>query len=89
MEHRFAVEDPIEYLIRDRRSIVNQRELGLDTPSYATALRQALRQDPDVILIGEMRDKETIQTAVIAAETGHLVFSTLHTADATETLDWR
>jgi twitching motility protein PilT len=82
-----TIEDPIEYLIRDRRSIVNQRELGLDTPSYTIALRQALRQDPDVILIGEMRDKETIQTALIAAETGHLVFSTLHTSDATETIN--
>jgi twitching motility protein PilT len=85
--HILTIEDPIEYLIRDRRSIVNQRELGLDTPSYASALRQALRQDPDVILIGEMRDKETIQTAIVAAETGHLVFSTLHTSDATETIN--
>jgi twitching motility protein PilT len=85
--HILTIEDPIEYLIRDRRSIVNQRELGLDTPSYTIALRQALRQDPDVILIGEMRDKETIQTALIAAETGHLVFSTLHTSDATETIN--
>jgi twitching motility protein PilT len=85
--HILTIEDPIEYLIRDRRSIVNQRELGIDTPSYTVALRQALRQDPDVILIGEMRDKETIQTALIAAETGHLVFSTLHTADATETVN--
>ncbi len=85
--HILTIEDPIEFLIRDRRSIVNQRELGLDTPSYASALRQALRQDPDVILIGEMRDKETIQTAILAAETGHLVLSTLHTADATETIN--
>jgi twitching motility protein PilT len=85
--HILTIEDPIEYLIRDRRCIVNQRELGLDTPNYASALRQALRQDPDIILIGEMRDKETIQTAMIAAETGHLVLSTLHTADATETIN--
>ena len=85
--HILTIEDPIEYLIRDRRCLVNQRELGLDTPSFATALRQALRQDPDVILIGEMRDTETIKTAILAAETGHLVFSTLHTADATETIN--
>jgi twitching motility protein PilT len=85
--HILTIEDPIEYLIRDHRSIVNQRELGLDTPSYTSALRQSLRQDPDVILIGEMRDKETIQTALVAAETGHLVFSTLHTADATESIN--
>jgi twitching motility protein PilT len=85
--HILTIEDPIEYLIRDKRSIVNQRELGLDTPSFSLALRQALRQDPDVILIGEMRDSETIQTALLAAETGHLVFSTLHTSDATETIN--
>jgi twitching motility protein PilT len=85
--HILTIEDPIEYLIRDRRSIVNQRELGLDTPSFAIALRQALRQDPDVILIGEMRDAETVRTALLAAETGHLVFSTLHTSDATETIN--
>ena len=85
--HILTIEDPIEYLIRDRKSIVNQRELGLDTPSFSIALRQALRQDPDVILIGEMRDAETIRTALLAAETGHLVFSTLHTSDATETIN--
>jgi twitching motility protein PilT len=85
--HILTIEDPIEYLIRDKRSIINQRELGLDTPGFSMALRQALRQDPDVILIGEMRDKETIQTALIAAETGHLVFSTLHTSDTTETIN--
>ena len=85
--HILTIEDPIEYLIRDKRSIINQRELGLDTPSFSMALRQALRQDPDVILIGEMRDKETMQTSIVAAETGHLVFSTLHTSDATETIN--
>jgi twitching motility protein PilT len=85
--HILTIEDPIEYLIRDRRSIVNQRELGLDTPSFSVALRQALRQDPDVILIGEMRDAETTRTALLAAETGHLVFSTLHTSDAAETIN--
>jgi twitching motility protein PilT len=85
--HILTIEDPIEYLIRDKKSIINQRELGLDTPSFSMALRQALRQDPDVILIGEMRDAETIRTALVAAETGHLVFSTLHTTDATETVN--
>jgi len=82
-----TIEDPIEYLHRDKRSLVNQREVGSDTESFARALRSALRQDPDVILVGEMRDFETIQTALIAAETGHLVFSTLHTVDATETVN--
>jgi twitching motility protein PilT len=85
--HVMTVEDPIEYLHRDNRSIVNQRELGVDTHSFAHALRSALRQDPDVILVGEMRDFETIETALLAAETGHLVFSTLHTLDATETIN--
>jgi twitching motility protein PilT len=85
--HILTIEDPIEYLIRDRRSIINQRELGLDTPSFSMAIRQALRQDPDIIFIGEMRDVETMRTALIAAETGHLVFSTLHTGDATETIN--
>ena len=84
--HILTIEDPIEYLMRDKRSIINQRELGLDTPSFAKAVRQALRQDPDVLVVGEMRDTETIQTALLAAETGHLVFSTLHTTDAKETL---
>src|SRR5215831_16633867 len=83
--HVMTVEDPIEYLHRDNRSIVNQREIGVDTNSFSYALRGALRQDPDVILVGEMRDFETIETALLAAETGHLVFSTLHTLDATET----
>jgi twitching motility protein PilT len=82
-----TIEDPIEYLHRDKKSIVNQREVGSDTESFGRALRSALRQDPDVILVGEMRDFETIQTALTAAETGHLVFSTLHTIDATETVN--
>ncbi len=82
-----TIEDPIEYLHRDKKSIVNQREIGSDTESFGRALRSALRQDPDVILVGEMRDFETIQTALTAAETGHLVFSTLHTIDATETVN--
>ena len=85
--HIVTIEDPIEFLIRDRRSIVNQREIGVDTQSFASALRAALRQDPDVILVGEMRDFETIETAITAAETGHLVMSTLHTLDATETIN--
>ena len=85
--HIMTIEDPIEFLIRDRRSIVNQREIGVDTQSFANALRAALRQDPDVILVGEMRDFETIETALTAAETGHLVLSTLHTLDATETIN--
>ncbi len=84
--HIITIEDPIEYLIRDKRSIVNQRELGVDTHSFANALRAALRQDPDVILVGEMRDFETVETALTAAETGHLVLSTLHTLDATESI---
>ena len=83
--HIMTIEDPIEFLIRDKRSIVNQREIGVDTQTFAAALRAALRQDPDVILVGEMRDFETIETALTAAETGHLVLSTLHTLDATET----
>jgi twitching motility protein PilT len=85
--HVMTIEDPIEYLHRDNRSIVNQREIGVDTNSFSHALRSALRQDPDVILVGEMRDFETIETALLAAETGHLVFSTLHTLDATETIN--
>lgn len=82
-----TIEDPIEYLHRDKKSIINQREVGNDTESFAKALRSSLRQDPDVILVGEMRDFETIQTALTAAETGHLVFSTLHTVDAAETVN--
>jgi twitching motility protein PilT len=86
-EHIMTIEDPIEYLHRDKRSIVNQREIGQDAESFSKALRAALRQDPDVILVGEMRDFETIQTALVAAETGHLVLSTLHTIDAMETVN--
>src|SRR6266704_3562086 len=85
--HILTIEDPIEFLIRDKRSIVNQREVGVDTLSFASALKGALRQDPDVILVGEKRDLETIETALTAAETGHLVMSTLHTLDATETIN--
>ena len=85
--HIITIEDPIEYLHRDNRSIINQREVGVDTTSFDRALRSALRQDPDVILVGEMRDFETIETALLAAETGHLVLSTLHTLDATETIN--
>ena len=85
--HVMTVEDPIEFLHRDNQSIVNQREVAVDTRSFAHALRSALRQDPDVILVGEMRDFETIETGLLAAETGHLVFSTLHTLDATETIN--
>ena len=85
--HVMTIEDPIEFLLRDSKSIINQRELGVDTSSFADALKSALRQDPDVILVGEMRDLETIETAIIAAETGHLVLSTLHTMDATETIN--
>ncbi len=85
--HIMTVEDPIEYLHRDHLSLVNQREIAVDTQSFAHALRSALRQDPDVILVGEMRDFETVETALLAAETGHLVFSTLHTVDATETVN--
>ena len=85
--HIMTVEDPIEYLHRDHHSIVNQREVSVDTQSFSVALRSALRQDPDVILVGEMRDFETVETALLAAETGHLVLSTLHTLDATETIN--
>jgi twitching motility protein PilT len=84
--HIVTIEDPIEFLHRDKRSFVSQREVDVDTRSFAEALRGALRQDPDVILVGEMRDLETIETALTAAETGHLVLSTLHTLDATETI---
>ena len=85
--HVITLEDPIEYLHRHKLSIVNQREVGLDTQSYANALRAALREDPDVILVGEMRDFETISVAITAAETGHLVLSTLHTIGAANTVD--
>jgi twitching motility protein PilT len=85
--HVVTIEDPIEFLIRDKKSIVNQREVGLDTKTFSRALRSALRQDPDVIMVGEMRDLETIEIALTAAETGHLVLSTLHTLDASETIN--
>ncbi len=85
--HIVTVEDPIEYTFRDKRSVINQREIGFDTQSFSRALRAALRQDPDVILVGEMRDPETAGIAITAAETGHLVLTTLHTADATETIN--
>jgi twitching motility protein PilT len=85
--HIVTIEDPIEYAFRDRRSVVNQRELGFDTKSFSKALRAALRQDPDVIFVGEMRDHETTEIALVAAETGHLVLSTLHTVDAVETVN--
>lgn len=81
-----TVEDPIEYLYKDNKSIVSQRELGTDTMSYANALRAALRQDPDVLLVGEVRDLETMQIAMTAADTGHMVFATIHTTNATETI---
>ncbi len=85
-DHVITIEDPIEFLHRDKKAFVNQREVEVDTPNFGSALRAALRQDPDVILVGEMRDLETIHTALLAAETGHLVFSTLHTTDAMETV---
>ncbi len=85
-DHVITIEDPIEFLHRDKKAFVNQREIEVDTATFSTALRAALRQDPDVILVGEMRDLETISTALLAAETGHLVLSTLHTIDATETI---
>jgi twitching motility protein PilT len=85
--HIVTIEDPIEFLHKDKRSVINQREVGMDTASFRRALRRVLRQDPDVILIGEMRDEETVQTALSAAETGHLVLSTVHTVDAPETVN--
>jgi len=85
--HIMTVEDPIEYLHRDHQAVINQREVRTDTSSFSAALRSALRQDPDVILVGEMRDLETVETALLAAETGHLVFSTLHTLDAPESIN--
>jgi len=86
-EHILTVEDPIEFLHRHKNSVISQRELGADTKSFANALRAALREDPDIILVGEMRDLETIQLALTAAETGHLVFGTLHTSSAAQTID--
>jgi twitching motility protein PilT len=85
--HIITIEDPIEFLHRDEKGIISQREIGTDTDNFAQALKMALRQDPDVILVGEMRDFETIETAILAAETGHLVLSTLHTLDAAETVN--
>lgn len=86
-KHILTIEDPIEFLIRDRKSLITQREVGIDSDNFHTALRAGLRQDPDVILIGEMRDRETVEAALLAAETGHLVLSTLHTLDAVETIN--
>ncbi len=86
-KHIVTIEDPIEFLHQDKRSVINQREVGQDTASFKRALRRVLRQDPDVILVGEMRDEETVATALSAAETGHLVLSTLHTLDAPETIN--
>jgi twitching motility protein PilT len=85
-DHIITIEDPIEFLHRDKKGFVNQREIGVDTARFSSALRASLREDPDLILVGEMRDLETIGTALLAAETGHMVFSTLHTLDATETI---
>src|SRR5207342_1978333 len=85
--HVVTIEDPIEFLHQDKRSAINQREVGMDTASFKRALRRVLRQDPDVILVGEMRDEETVGTALSAAETGHLVLSTIHTVDATESIN--
>ena len=84
--HIITIEDPIEFLFEEKLSTINQREIGIDTPNFESALRSALRQNPDVVLVGELRDKETTETALMAAETGHLVLSTLHTMDAVETL---
>jgi twitching motility protein PilT len=86
-KHIITIEDPIEYRFEDKRSIVNQREVGVDVSNFSSALRQAVRQSPDVIFIGEMRDAETVQAAISAAETGHLVFSTLHTVNAVQTVE--
>jgi twitching motility protein PilT len=86
-KHIITVEDPIEFLHRDRNSVIEQREVGIDTNSYSEALRRVIRQNPDIILVGEMRDLETISETITAAETGHLVFSTLHTIDAVQTID--
>jgi twitching motility protein PilT len=86
-KHIVTIEDPVEFIFRDRKSLVNQRELGLDTPNFLLALKMAVRQSPDVILIGEMRDRETMEAALAAAETGHLVMSTLHTINATQTVE--
>lgn len=86
-EHIITIEDPIEYIFSQNRAIIDQREIGRDTPDFQTALRDSFRQDPDVIMLGEMRDRETISTAITAAETGHLIFATLHTNNAAQTID--
>ena len=86
-EHILTIEDPIEFVHKSKQSIIHQRELGMDTRSFANALKSALREDPDIILVGEMRDHETIALALTAAETGHLVFGTLHTSSASQTID--
>src|SRR5207248_11486655 len=85
--HIITIEEPIEYYHKHKKSVVTQREINVDVPNFAEALRRALRQDPDVILVGEMRDLETIEAAITAAETGHLVFGTLHTTGAAKTID--
>jgi twitching motility protein PilT len=85
--HILTIEDPIEFMFKDKRSVVDQREIGIDTPDFITALKHAVRQSPDIILIGEMRDRETMEVALSAAETGHLVVSTLHTVNATQTIE--
>jgi len=85
--HIMTVEDPIEFMLTDKKGIINQREVGIDTLTFATALRASLRQDPDIIFIGELRDLETIETAILAADTGHLVVSTVHTVDSAETIN--
>ncbi|MEJ2109177.1 MAG: PilT/PilU family type 4a pilus ATPase, partial [Acidobacteriota bacterium] len=87
MRHVITIEDPIEFTYTDRMSLISQREISVDATDFATSLRSSLRQDPDIIMVGEMRDLETIETALLAAETGHLVFSTLHTLDAVETIN--
>jgi twitching motility protein PilT len=86
-KHVVTIEDPIEFVHRDKQCVINQREVGMDTKSFERALRRVLRQDPDVILVGEMRDEETVRTALSAAETGHLVLSTVHTVDASESIN--
>jgi twitching motility protein PilT len=86
-KHILTIEDPVEFIFKDKRSIIDQREIGIDTPNFLTALKYAVRQSPDVILIGEMRDKETMEAALSAAETGHLVMATLHTVNATQTVE--
>jgi twitching motility protein PilT len=86
-KHIISIEDPIEFIFKDQKSVIDQREIGIDTPDFLTALKHAVRQSPDVILIGEMRDRETMEAALTAAETGHMVFATLHTVNATQTVE--